>query len=127
MRVKWPGRFIDIVSCQLGKELTLSTTWKSVLQIRLTDPSLRKLTAEQKFLFGFGNNDFYQKKKKPKQTPPKPNQTKKLLYICVPNSLPFGAYFIVFQLTEKQLHRNLCQNIDLLILIHVILQASTQF
>ena len=38
-----------------------------------------------------------------------------------------GAFFLVFQLTEKLLHCNLCQNIDLLILTYVVPQASTQF
>lgn len=66
---------------------------------------------------------FTEKKKKQKT---KQNK-KQTLSICLSNSLPFGAYFIVFQLTEKLLPCNLCQNIDLLIWIHVILQASTQF
>lgn len=58
LRVKSPGRFIDTVSCQLAKQPAPSTSWKRALQIRLTDPSLRKSTAEQKSLFGSGNIDF---------------------------------------------------------------------
>lgn len=58
LRVKWPGRFIDTVGCQLGKELAPSSSRKGVLQVRRTESSVKKPIAEQKSLLGSGSTDF---------------------------------------------------------------------